>query len=54
MDAEGFDYPRGSQSRVADTLSVYMSWSWPGEDDAFGDPGQQEAGIYMRTEEELE
>lgn len=36
MDAEGFDYPGGPQSRVADTLSVYLSWRWPAGGGAFG------------------
>lgn len=33
MDAEGFDYPGGPQSRLGDTLLVP---GWSGENDAFG------------------
>lgn len=48
MDAEGFDNPGGPQARVADTLSVYLSWCWPAGGGAFGGLGQFEPGIYMR------
>lgn len=56
MHVEGFDSPGNPQSRVADTLSVCLSWGCSGKDGAFGaqdiygrtkDLGENKRGAHM-------